>query len=118
MNFLADESVDRQIVEKLRYNGHNVLYILEIAPGISDEEVLSLSSKEGNLLITADKDFGEIIFRQKRFTFGIILLRLAGLPPDDKAVIVSTAVSNYGIDFKDSFTVITQRSVRIRRRVP
>ncbi len=117
MNFLADESVDRQIVEKLRYNGHNVLYIAEIGPGITDEEVLKLSNKAGTLLITADKDFGELIFRQKRFNSGIILLRLAGLQPDDKSIIVSAAVDKYSVAFADAFSVITPRNVRVRRRI-
>ncbi len=44
MNFVADESVDRQIVERLRDNGHSVWYVAEMAPSISDDEVLQLAN--------------------------------------------------------------------------
>ena len=40
MNFFADESLDRQIIERLRQNGHTVLDVTEIDPGISDDKVL------------------------------------------------------------------------------
>jgi predicted nuclease of predicted toxin-antitoxin system len=58
MNFLADESVDYQIVDRLRQEGHLVRYIAEMEAGISDDVVLNLANKEASLLLTADKDFG------------------------------------------------------------
>lgn len=68
MNFLADENVDQQIVDQLRKNGHDVLYVIEMEPGISDDEVLARANRRGALLLTADKDFGELIFRQQRIS--------------------------------------------------
>lgn len=59
MNFLADEGVDRQIVERLRIEGYSVLYVAQMQPGISDDVVLDLANQYNALLITADKDFGE-----------------------------------------------------------
>jgi len=55
-----------------------------------DEEVLLLASDNSTLLVTADKDFGELIFRQGYVKHGIILYRLAGIPSSEKANIVST----------------------------
>jgi predicted nuclease of predicted toxin-antitoxin system len=63
LNFLADENLDRQIVERLRQDGYTVWYIPEMEPGISDDEVLDLANQEGALLLTSDKDFGELVFR-------------------------------------------------------
>ena len=60
MTFLADEGVDRQIVERLRLDGHEVFYVAEMAPGIMDEVVLSEGRNSESVLITADKDFGEL----------------------------------------------------------
>ncbi len=57
MNFLADESVDKQIVERLRQDGHSVRYVAEMDPGISDDAVLDLADHEATLLLTVDKDF-------------------------------------------------------------
>lgn len=61
MNCLADESVDRQIVERLRQDGHQVWYVAEMEPGISDEHVLDLANRRKCLLLTADKDFGNTL---------------------------------------------------------
>ena len=84
MNLLADENVDRQIVERLRHEGFDVRYIAETDAGISDDEVLDLANREESLLLTADKDFGELVFRLKKITVGVVLIRLAGLTPERK----------------------------------
>jgi len=73
MNFLADESLDRQIVDVLRHDDHVVLYVAEMDPGISDDAVLNKAEMESAILITADKDFGELVFRQRRITNGVFL---------------------------------------------
>jgi len=69
---IADENIDAQIVEKLRENGYTVLYIRELDPGISDDEVLNLANQNSAVLITNDKDFGELVFRLRRVTAGVI----------------------------------------------
>jgi predicted nuclease of predicted toxin-antitoxin system len=115
MNFLADENLDIQIVTKLRKDGHLVLYVIELEPGISDDEVLDMANSNKCLLITADKDFGELVFRMKRITEGIILVRLAGVSPDEKAEIVSNAAAKYSDQLLQSFTVISRSSIRLRR---
>ncbi len=68
MNLLADESVDRQIVERLRQDGHHLLAVAEMAPGVPDDVVLERANQETALLLTADKDFGELVYRQKRIS--------------------------------------------------
>ena len=72
-----DESLDRQIVDRLRREGHTVWYVAEMEPGIPDDIVLDLANREADVLLTADKDFGELVFRQGRVTSGIFLVRLA-----------------------------------------
>ena len=61
------------------------MYVAEISPSIQDDEVLSDADRRQALLITADKDFGELVYRQHRIDAGVILLRLSGLPPPTKA---------------------------------
>ena len=63
MNLLADESLDYQIVYQLRQDGHVVWYVAEMDPGIADDLVLELANRESAVLLTADKDFGELVFR-------------------------------------------------------
>jgi predicted nuclease of predicted toxin-antitoxin system len=115
MNLLADESVDRQIVDRLRRDEHRVWYVAEMEPGISDDVVLGLANQQAALLLTADKDFGELVFRQRRLTSGVVLVRLAGLSPTHKAEIVATVVKEHAVELPRAFAVITPGVVRIRR---
>jgi predicted nuclease of predicted toxin-antitoxin system len=114
MNFVADESVDGDIVQRLRQKDHHVWYVAEMEPGLSDDQVLQLAHRETALLLTADKDFGEIVFRQRRFSGGIVLVRLAGLSAQRKQDIVATTVTQHASQLPQSFTVITPGLCRIR----
>lgn len=116
MKVLADEGVDRHIVERLRQDGHQVWYVAEMDPGIADDVVLDLANREGAPLLTADKDFGELLFRQRRIAPGIIFIRLAGLSPANKAEIVASAINKHLKELTQSFTVITAGTIRIRRQ--
>ncbi len=65
MILLADENLHAQVVQRLRRDGHKVLAIAEIDPGINDDQVLAMANQNNALLITEDKVFGEMIFRRK-----------------------------------------------------
>lgn len=114
MRFLADEGVDRQVVEALRAVDLDVTYVAELDPGIRDPEVLALAVREQRLLITSDKGFGELVFRQRRASHGVILLRLAGVDPAVKAERVASVIQQHGAGLPGSFTVVTSRLTRIR----
>ena len=88
-----------------------------MAPSITDETVLAQANQRGDLLLTADKDFGELVFRQHRVTAGVVLIRLAGLSAGVKAGIVSTAIRDHGAELLHAFTVISPGMVRIRPRL-
>ncbi|MEW6572158.1 MAG: DUF5615 family PIN-like protein [Bacillota bacterium] len=115
MIFLADESVDQQIIDRLRAHGYTVISVAEMEPGISDAAVLELANGHNAALITADKDFGEIVFRQRRVSKGVILLRLAGLSQEKKAALVAQAIETHLKELEGSFGVITPGSLRIRK---
>ncbi len=117
MSFVADESVDQQIVERLREEGHAVWYIVERGPGASDEDVLELAKRKGAILLTADKDFGEMVFRQRRVTEGVIFIRLAGQSQKRKAEIGASAVKRHGEELPRAFSVITPGGIRIRKPI-
>lgn len=117
MKIVADESVDRQIADRLRGAGFDVFCIAESDPGIPDEVVLDYARRHDALLLTADKDFGELVFRQHLLHGGgIMLLRLAGLPPSVKAETVSMALARFGPELRGKFCVLSERAFRIRRQ--
>ena len=116
MNFLLDESVDAPVADRLRQDGHAVVCVWELDPGVSDDEVLARANRDQAVLVTADKDFGEFVFRLGRVHNGVLLVRLAGLTSEKKADIVSAAIREHGTEMSTSFTVVTPGLVRVRRQ--
>jgi predicted nuclease of predicted toxin-antitoxin system len=110
LNLLADESVDQQIVD-----GHSVWYVAEIEPGTSDQSILKKANDEKMLLLTADKDFGELVFRQKQLTTGVVLLRLTGLSQQLKSETVAVTLQQHSRELDHCFSVISPGHIRIRK---
>ncbi|MBN3927905.1 DUF5615 family PIN-like protein [Nostoc sp. NMS4] len=115
MKFLGDENLDWQIVERLRLDGHEALYVVEMQPGIPDDEVLNLANNESAILLTSDKDFGELVFRLCRIAAGVVLIRLFGLSSNDRAEIIANAINEHADELLGAFTVISSKSIRIRK---
>jgi len=115
MNFVADEGVDQQIVMALREKGYNVLYIDELTDGATDDLVLQLANEQSRILMTRDKDFGELVYRDKKVHSGIILNRLYTLKSDKKAELVTKIIEEFGEELIGSFTVIQPGKIRIRK---
>jgi len=116
VNLVADEGVDRPVVERLRRDGHEVVYVAELSPSVADEAVLHLANARSAVLLTADKDFGELVFRQGLVHSGVVLVRLAGLANVTKAEIVAEVCRDHTAELTGAFSVIAPGQVRIRRR--
>ena len=115
MILLADENLDRSVIARLRQHGHEVLAVAEMEPGIEDRVVLSRANERNALLVTEDKDFGELVFRQRLVHAGVILMRLAGLPAATKGELLCGALKEHGVQMTQAFTVLSPGAVRIRR---
>ena len=85
-------------------------------PGITDEQVLENATRDRRVLVTADKDFGDLVFRQGRPHHGIVLVRLHGLSPAEKARVAVAAIAEHGAELERSFAVIEKGRIRIRGR--
>jgi predicted nuclease of predicted toxin-antitoxin system len=114
VRILADECVARQIIERLRSDGHAVVWIGEDRAGIADADVLALALEAGIPVLTVDLDFGELVFREGRVSAGVMLLRLEGLSNELKAVLVSEAVRTNEALIESRFTVLTPSGLRSR----
>jgi predicted nuclease of predicted toxin-antitoxin system len=75
MRLLADESCDFTVVVGVRVAGHDVVSIAERMHGVEDEKVIELAASERRLLLTEDKDFGQLVFAATKNNSGIILIR-------------------------------------------
>ena len=117
MNLLADESVDGPVVDRLRQQGHEVVYVAELSPGMADDQVLQYANEHNALLLTADKDFGELVFRLGRAHRGVVLLRLAGLPEAVKAERVASVFRDHAAKLVGGFSVVSSGALRIRPKL-
>jgi predicted nuclease of predicted toxin-antitoxin system len=115
MNFLIDECVGHGVAQWLRNQGYDVVSILEVSPGISDDAVLSKAFNENRILITMDKDFGDIVFRSNKDHCGIILLRLSNWQIEHKVSVLENVLAHHMHELEDNFIVVTEQAVRIVR---
>jgi len=114
MRILANENFPGPLIRELRRLGHDVLSVKETMRGATDLEVLARSRQEERLVVTFDKDFGELAFRFGLSTqSGIILFRLSGSSPEaDNARVLAAFAS--GIDWTGHFSVVTNDRIRVR----
>jgi predicted nuclease of predicted toxin-antitoxin system len=75
VRFLADESCDFAVVRALRSAGHDVIAVAEIAPRADDASVAEMAAREGRVLLTEDKDFGQLVYAKGQRTGSVILVR-------------------------------------------
>lgn len=114
MKFLADECCDTGLVTSLRRDGHDVLYVLEEKAGVPDNKVLLDAYTEGRILLTEDKDFGELVYRLKKPSKGIILIRIDVKERHMKWVRLKKLIENYEERLTDHFVVIDTQKFRFR----
>ena len=116
MKLLCDENVDQHVVDDRRRAGHDVTYIAEISPSVDDETILADANHRGAILVTSDRDFGEHVFRQRKITGGVLLVRLGRLTPERRGQVVAAAVRDHGAEMVGVFTVISPGLIRYRRQ--
>ena len=113
MKFLADESCPGPAIRALREAGHDVIAIAETAAGATDEEVLDRSLIEGRVLITEDRDFGNLVYARGRQSAGVILLRFPNSARQAKPATLLEAIAVLGSRLQSAFTVVEPGRVRI-----
>ncbi|MHB1038340.1 MAG: DUF5615 family PIN-like protein [Pirellulales bacterium] len=114
MRWLVNENVSGTVVRALRNRGHDVLSVKESLRGAGDPAILARAQAENRVLLTHDKDFGELAFRVGLpATSGVVLLRLGSADPesDNRRVL---EVLGSSVHWTGHFAVVTDDRVRIR----
>jgi predicted nuclease of predicted toxin-antitoxin system len=116
VRWLAEECVAAPLVGWLRANGEIVSYVAEDAPGTRDAEVLLQARGERRLLLTEDKDFGDLAFRHAARTPlpGIVLLRMNSVTMAFRQARVETAITDFGERLFGRYTVVEDSRFRFR----
>ena len=114
MNLLADECCDALVVDGLRSDGHDVLYVKEIARGTDDDTVLQTAAGQQRVLLTEDKDFGEPVVRLKLPAYGIVLLRMNPADSAAKLARLRHLLQHHAQRLAGSFVVLNDKKARFR----
>jgi predicted nuclease of predicted toxin-antitoxin system len=114
MKFIVDECTGMAVAEYLRGTGYDVSVVAEIMPQAEDHAILTKAVKEGRILITNDKDFGELIFRRGYSHHGVLFLRLQDDSAANRIRVVKAVLDQYTDFLKMNFLVATEKQVRIR----
>src|SRR5207248_258040 len=116
MDFLANENFPRPSTIILRGNGFNVASIQENSPGITDEEVIKIALDRNLIILTFDRDYGEIIFKYSIINPpSVVFFREKGMGPEFAAVsLINLLAANPDITLSGAFTVIEDKNIRQR----
>jgi predicted nuclease of predicted toxin-antitoxin system len=113
MRFLVDECTGPRAAEWLMAQGHEVLSAYDHSRGAPDDALLARAAAEDRILITNDRDFGELIFREGRAHRGVIFLRLVDERPANKIRVLTRLLANHQEQLAGQFVVVTESQVRI-----
>ena len=113
MRFLADECCDRAVVRALRAGGYDVLSVSEIAPRAEDSHVIRLALHEKRILVTEDKDFGQLVFAHGQKTIGVIFLRFPASARRQILRDVIKLLKQHGEKLEGSFVTVQPGRIRI-----
>lgn len=114
MNLIADENIPVSIVRALLEDGHDVVWIRDESPGVPDIEVLQQACRKNRIILTFDKDFGELAIRDQVAPCpGIILVRVFKKTPSDLAGYIREVIGSRQ-DWAGHFSVIEDERIRMR----
>ena len=118
MKFLADESCARPVISALREAGHDVLAIAEFSKGVTDEMVMERAASEKRVVITEDRDFGELVYAHGSSSPGVVFVKFPTHARRGKPGAVVEAVTKFGERLQQGFAVVEPGRVRLARRPP
>ena len=114
MKLLADASLEAPVVGALRAAGHDVVYVPDIDPRMADPDVLRTAEAQGRVLLTYDKDFGELFFRDRAAAPGVLFMRFGGEKGRQKAPVIVRIIESLGDRLVGRFTVASRGATRSR----
>jgi predicted nuclease of predicted toxin-antitoxin system len=114
VRWLADECISARLVKLLRESGHDVSYGAEMAPGESDATLIGVAHRENRLLLTDDKDFGELVIRRRWAAPGLVLMRVTSDEPHVRWERLQAAIERFGEGLYGQYVVVEDARFRIR----
>lgn len=114
LQVLADVGVGRGVEDWLRNAGHDVAAVRDTDPAMGDDEILAWAVREQRLVLTMDKDFGELVYHSGQAHAGVLLLRLEDATVTEKVRVVSEIFTRHAQQLPGRFCVYQNGRLRIR----
>ncbi len=113
LKFLVDECAGRKLYNSLKENGFDTEFVADKFLAADDSVILTYAEKENRVLITNDKDFGELLFRLNSPSSGVILLRLRADTSENRRKVVLHTISNFKDKLSSHLVVVNESKIRI-----
>ena len=115
LKFLVDVGVGRKVEEYLLEKGYDTKAVRSIDQRMPDHEIIRLATSERRMVITMDKDFGELVYHSELNHCGILLLRLEDATGVEKQLVLSEILAKYSDKMENHFCVYQNKKFRIRK---
>ena len=117
LRFLVDVGVGKGIEKFLREEGYDTKTVRDIDPRMEDEKIIHTAVSENRMVITMDKDFGELVYHSSMEHNGVLLLRLEDANGSKKLQVVKHIMKNYSHRIKNCFCVFQNDKFRIKKQI-
>jgi predicted nuclease of predicted toxin-antitoxin system len=114
VNVLVDVSAGQTLADLIRSLGHDTAFVRDRDPSMPDADILAWAVAEGRLVVTMDKDFGELVFRSGQQHAGVLLLRLEAARSAERVRVVTSIFANHAAELPGHFSVYQSGRLRIR----
>jgi predicted nuclease of predicted toxin-antitoxin system len=114
LSVLTDVGVGIAVEDWLRTAGYDLEAVRDVDPRMSDDDILAWAVRERRLVVTMDKDFGEMVYRSGQGHAGVLLLRLEAATAEEKVRVVRRIFARHGHQLPDHFSVYQNGRLRIR----
>jgi len=115
LKFLVDVGVGRTVEEYLKQKGYETKTVRDIDPRMDDEKIIRMAVSENRMIVTMDKDFGELVYHFSMKHSGVLLLRLEDAASSEKLKVIKNIMTNYADKIRNCFCVFQNNKFRIRK---
>ena len=115
LKFLVDVGVGRKVEEYLLEKKYDTKAVRSLDQSMPDQEIIRLAALEKRIVITMDKDFGELVYHSGLDHCGILLLRLEDATGSEKQLVIAKIVAKYADNMKNNFCVYQNKKFRFRK---
>lgn len=115
IRLMIDVNLGIGIEDYLKSQGYDVVTVRSINPSMDDEEICRLAKNESRIILTLDKDFGDLVYKNRLKHSGILILRLDDWSLKNKIDILQWILHQHGENLQDSFSIYQKGNLRIRK---